>query len=257
MVDPQPPDPGCPVCRETWQRRATVFDQYGLSHSERVWFYRCIVCDSRWEATLDHLYPHAVGVPFPHDREPPSPTDLGPGLTDAVEGIRPSPPDDLPPVIRVGPVRARVFSGGRIVIPFAERIPGSWSGTPLASHVAPLAALALALDAVLPGVDVREGGSYTFHAEHYRDRTGAPHGGYGLSLAATPTRAQFERAVAAPQRASPGHPPDPVEIRTEGERIVRMGVGVNAPIRAPFNVVEFGSLETAHVSADAEVPTFV
>lgn len=232
------PDPGCEVCRTSWQRRATVFDQYGFSRSRRTLLYRCAVCDTRWEATVQQLLP--LEGPFPDDREPATAVDLGPALADQASRVRPSPPEALPSAVRVGPIASRTVEGGRIVVPFAQRIPGSWVGTPLDSFIAPLAAIALALDALLPDVDVHVGWSYRFDAVTYRDRLGGLHTGYGLALADRPSTAAFERLVLPPVRRSPADPPDPIALRVDEGSLVRMGLGVDAPTHGLFNVVAFG-----------------
>lgn len=240
-----PPAPGCPTCDATWFRRATVFDQYGFGATEGMLYYRCIACDTRWCATTDHRYPLQPGTPMPNGRTAPTATDLGPALVPGPPPPSPPVSDAMPAAIRVGPLAQRSFAGPRIVVPFAEQLTGSWVGTPLQSHVAVLAALTLVLDAVLPDVDVRTGGSYLFHARQYTDAIGAVHVGYGLQLPFALTRTMLAAAVVAPERPSLAYPPNPIEVELDGDRVRRLGPGVHAPVTGAFNAVEFVAPTTA------------
>jgi hypothetical protein len=244
------PAPGCPLCLQTWRRRATVFDQLGFSSTTKSWYYRCVGCDTRWSATLDTIRPMNPSEPLPGDRDAPRREETGPAVDSTQYWIGAELlPEELPRIVSIGPVVDRRWDGGKLLIPFPELLQGSWVGTPLQSRIAPLAALCLALDVIRDDVDQERGACYTFELVSYIDELGHLHAGYGRHEHALLDLDTLRRGARVSVRESLSFPPDPAERLVLESGVSALGPGVHAPTLEPMNRVVFDASAPTALSA--------
>jgi hypothetical protein len=159
------PGQGCVVCAESYASIGRIDEELGISVEAQESIYRCSACDTCW-----------MGV-GPHGATAVSADEAARLLPDVPVALQ----SQLPDRMIIGPIADRPRSrDGRLLIMAGMDQRGTWSGSPVASRVGTLAALALVLDAVHDRT--ADGEQYEFQRVHRTDGAGNLHVGYGLKL---------------------------------------------------------------------------